>query len=86
MENRMVFKRKINNPQGYLLAGMAFFLIGIFAAQVADGRLIGAFFTRLIPDGSLKDTIQGFAGGFSIPMFLASGYFHLRNIIVNRRK
>jgi len=82
----MVLKRKISDPQGYLLAGMVFFLIGIFATQVADGRLIGAFFTRLIPDGSLKDTIQGFAAGISIPFFIASGYFHIRNIIVNRRK
>jgi hypothetical protein len=80
----MVLKRKINNPQGYIMAGMVFFLIGIFASMIADGRLIGAFFSSLILNGSLRDTIQGFAGGFSVPLLGASIFFNMRGLMMWR--
>jgi Kef-type K+ transport system membrane component KefB len=80
----MVLIRKITDSQGYLTAGSVFFLVGIFASMVGDGRLIGAFFAGLISDKSLLHTIQGFAGGISIPMFFASIYFYLRSISMRR--
>jgi hypothetical protein len=80
----MVLKRKTQNPQAYIQAGIAFFLVGIFASTVADGRLIGAFFTNLIPSQALSHTIQVFAGGFAIPMFFASIFFMVRGLTMQR--
>jgi hypothetical protein len=76
----MVLKRKWHTPQGYITAGMAFFLIGIFASMVADGRLIGELFISLIPDETFAHTIQVFANGFSIPLLMASIYFQIRGL------
>jgi hypothetical protein len=59
---------------------MAFFLVGMFANMVADGRLFGAFFAGLIHDRSLMDAIQGVAAGFSIPIFCISIFFNLRGL------
>lgn len=82
----MMLKRKIQNSQDYITAGMAFLLIGIFASMVADGRLVGAFFASLVPSASLMDTIQGFADGFSIPMFCASIFLNLRGLAMQRSR
>lgn len=80
----MVLKRRIHNPQGYIQAGMVFFLIGIFTSMVADGRLVGHFLIDLIPTASLANTIQGFADGFSLPMLMASIFFSLRGLAMQR--
>jgi hypothetical protein len=82
----MILKRKIQQPKDYITAGMAFFLIGIFASMFADGRLIGAFFSSMISDESLLHTIQGFADGFSLPMFFASIFFNLRGLMLQRSR
>ena len=80
--------RKSRNytPQEYIQIGMAFFLIGLFVSMVGDGRLIGAFFTSLIPDQSVKDAIQGAAAGFSIPISCVSIYFNLRGLFMLRSR
>lgn len=80
----MILKRKKQRPEDYITAGMAFFLIGILASMFADGRLIGAFFSSLIPNESLLNIIQGFADGFSLPMFFASIFFNLRGLMMRR--
>lgn len=82
----MILKRKIQNPQDYITAGMAFFLIGILASMVADGRLVGVLITSRIPNESLIETIQGFADGFSIPMICASIFFNLRGLALQRSR
>lgn len=82
----MVLKRKIKDPQGYILAGMSFFMIGIFASMIGEGRLIMAFISGLIPDEALLHTIQGIGSGFSIPMLFASIYFNLRGLALKRTK
>jgi hypothetical protein len=85
-EESMVLKRKIKDPQGYILAGMSFFMIGIFASMIGEGRLIMTFFSNLIPNESLLHTIQGIASGFSIPMLFASIYFNLRSLALRRTR
>ena len=80
----MACKKRISTPQKNMQAGMAFFLIGIFASMVADGRLIGAFIINLIPDKSLLASIQGALAGFSVPIFCASIYFNLRGFAIMR--
>jgi hypothetical protein len=80
----MLLKRKIQDPNEYIMVGMAFFLIGIFASMLADGRLIGAFFIQLIPDEALINTVQGFADGFALPMLFASIFFNLRGLALRR--
>jgi Kef-type K+ transport system membrane component KefB len=82
----MLLKRKVQEPKDYITAGMAFFLIGIFASMFADGRLIGAFFSNMIPDESLMNSMQGFADGFSLPMFFASIFFNLRGLMLQRSR
>ena len=82
----MLLKRKIQDPQEYILAGMVFFLIGVLASMLADGRLIGGLFIRMIHEESLKHTIQVFAGGFSLPMFFASIFFFLRGLALRRSR
>ena len=82
----MALKRKLSTPQDYLQVGMAFFLIGIFVSQVADGRLIGAFFANLFALDSSTGAIQGFAAGLSIPIFCASIFFSLRSLVMLRSK
>jgi len=80
----MHLKPNIKNSQGYIQVGMTFFLIGITASLIADGRLIGAFFTNIIHEGPFLSTLQGFADGLSLPMFGASIYFNLRGLTVQR--
>jgi hypothetical protein len=82
----MLLKRKIQDPNDYLVAGMVFFLIGIFASMLADGRLIGALLIYLTPNESLIHTIQGFAHGFALPMFFASIFFSLRGLVLRRSR
>jgi hypothetical protein len=82
----MVLKRRLQTPKEYIQTGMAFFLIGIFASQVADGRLVGAFFISLIHNEALVDTLQGASVGFSIPLLCFSIYFNLRGFGMIRSK
>jgi len=82
----MALKNRISTPQEYIQVGMAFFLTGIFASMVADGRLIGTFIIRLIPHPSLLDSIQGAAAGFSVPVFCVSIFFYLRGITTIRTR
>ena len=80
----MVLKRKLSSPQKYIQVGMAFFLMGLFASQMADGRLIGAFFIKMLPGELSMDAIQGMAAGFSIPILCASIFFNLRGLTMLR--
>jgi len=82
----MTLKKRISTPQEYIRAGMAFFLIGIFASMLADGRFIGAFIISLIPDKSLLASIQGAVAGFSLPIFSASIFFNLRGLTMIRTR
>jgi hypothetical protein len=82
----MILKRKIQSPREYIGVGMAFFLIAMLLNMVADGRLIGAFFTSMIHDKSLLDTIQSIAAGFSIPISCASIFFNVRGLIMLRSR
>jgi hypothetical protein len=86
MEVKMTLKKRISTPQEYIQVGMAFFLIGIFASMVADGRLIGAFIISLIPDQPLLASIQGAVAGFSLPIFSASIFFNLRGLTMMRKR
>jgi hypothetical protein len=85
-EVKMALKKRVSTPQEYIQVGMAFFLIGIFASMVADGRLIGAFIISLIPDKSLLASIQGAVAGFSFPIFFASIFFNLRGLTMIRTR
>lgn len=80
----MVLKLKDYTPQEYIHIGMAFFLIGLSATMIGNGRLIGVLFANVIPDKSLLDAIQGFATGFSIPICCASIFFNLRGLSMLR--
>ena len=82
----MALKKRISTPQEYIQIGMTFFLIGIFASMVADGRLIGAFIISLIPDKSLLASIQGAVAGFSVPIFCASIIFNIRGLTMIRTR
>jgi len=82
----MILKISISTPQEHIQVGMAFFLIGLFASMVADGRLIGAFISSLIPDQPLLASIQGAAAGFSFPIFSASIFFNLRGLTMMRTR
>ena len=82
----MVLKRKNYTPQKTIQIGIAFFLVGIFAHMVADGRMIGDFFAYLFPYKSLIDVLQGVSAGFSIPIFCISIYFNLRGLYMLRSK
>ena len=82
----MEIKRKFHTPQGYITAGMIFFLVAICATQIADGRLLGAVLTGLIGNEALTGTIQGFADGFALPMFFASIFFSLRGYSLQRNQ
>jgi hypothetical protein len=86
VEDDMVLKRKIYTPQEYIQVGMGFFLVGMFADLVADGRLIGTFFAELIPSKSLLDAIHGVAAGVSIPIFCISIFFNLRGLSMLRSR
>jgi hypothetical protein len=85
-EVKMVFKKRISTPQECIQVGMAFFLIGIFASMVADGRLIGVFIISSIPDKSLLNSIQGAVAGFLFPIFCASIFFNLRGLTMIRTR
>jgi len=79
----MVLIRRTQNPQAYITAGLVFFLIAIFFSMLADGRLVG----RVLADqlsGRVLETLQGFSDGFSLPMFMASIYFQLRGLMLQR--
>jgi hypothetical protein len=65
------------------MTGRVFFLIGIFASMVSDGRLLGVLLTDPF-SGRALEFIQGFSGGFSIPILLASIYFSLRGLRLER--
>jgi hypothetical protein len=80
----MAFKHKKYTPQEMIQIGMMFFLLGVFVNMIADGRMIGAFFAKLITDSSLLSSIQGFAAGLSIPIFGVSIYFNVRGLIMHR--
>jgi hypothetical protein len=86
MEVKMTLKKRISTPQEYIRAGMAFFLIGIFASMLADGRFIGAFIISLIPDKSILASIQGAVAGFSLPIICASIFFNLRGLTMIRTR
>jgi hypothetical protein len=86
MEVKMALKKRISTPQEYIRGGMAFFLIGIFASMVADGRFIGAFIISLIPDKSLLTSIQGAVAGFSLPILCASIFCNLRGLTMIRTR
>jgi hypothetical protein len=79
MEVSMVLKRYIKNAQANIMIGRVFFLIGIFSSMVADGRLLGVLLTSQF-SGRALEIMQGFFGGFSIPMLLASIYFSMRGL------
>jgi hypothetical protein len=85
-EVKMALKKRISTPQEYIQTGMAFFLIGIFASMVADGKLIGVFIISLIPEKSLLASIQGALAGFSFPIFCASIFFNLRGLTMMRTR
>jgi hypothetical protein len=53
VEVKMALKKRISTSQEYIQVGMAFFLIGISASMVVDGRFIGAFIISLVPEKSL---------------------------------
>ncbi len=80
----MILKRGNHSSQSYIQAGMVSFLLGIFASQVADARLIGAYLTSWIPNEALVSFIQGFADGFSLPMLVASIILSLRGLAMQR--
>lgn len=80
----MFLKRKKHDVHSYVRTGMAFFLLGILASQVADARIIGAFIANWIANAALLNFIQGFAQGFSLPLLLASIYFNLRGLALWR--
>jgi hypothetical protein len=80
----MVLKRRKYTPQEYLQVGMAFFMVGIFASQMADGKMIGAFFAHLFQDKPLLDAIQGASAGFSIPILCVSIFFNVRGLYLLR--
>ena len=82
----MALKKRITDPQQYIQVGMFFFLIGITASIVAEGRFIGAFLSSLIPDKSLLALIQGAVAGFSVPIFCASIFFNLRGFSMTRTR
>jgi len=82
----MALKKRITTPQEYIRAGMVFFLIGIFASMLADGRFIGAFIISLNPDKSLLASIQGAGAGFSLPIYCASIFFNLRGLTMIRTR
>lgn len=82
----MIKVRKPYTPQEYIHIGMAFFLLGIFVSQVADGRLLGELFANMLPESFSADAIQGMAAGFSIPIFCASIYFNLNGLVMFRSK
>ncbi len=82
----MALKKRNSTPQEYIQVGMAFFLIGIFACMVADGRLVGTIIISLIPNKSLLVSIQSAAAGFSIPIFCASIFFNLRGLTMVRTR
>lgn len=79
----MVLKRHNKNAQANIMTGRVLFLIGIFSSMVADGRLLGALLADLV-SGRALDFMQGFSGGFSIPMLLASIYFSLHGLRLQR--
>lgn len=76
----MALKKRISTPQEYIQVGMAFFLIGIFASMVADGRLFGVFIIKLMPTKSSLASIQDAVAGFSIPIFCASIFYNIRGL------
>lgn len=80
----MALKRKIHNPQGYIAAGMVFFLIAMFVNMIGDVRLIGEFLSGLVSDETIWDHIRGFATGLSIPLCGASIYFNIRGLVLLR--
>lgn len=79
----MILKRYNNNPRAHITTGSVFFLVGIFSSMVADGRLLGTLLTNQF-SGSALDLLQGFADGFSIPILIASIYFSLRGLRLQR--
>ncbi|PWB50450.1 MAG: hypothetical protein C3F13_15985 [Anaerolineales bacterium] len=81
----MVQKRKNYLPQEYIHIGMAFFLLGIVLSMVAEDRMIGTVFAKMISDQILLAGIQGASAGFSIPIFCVSIYFNLRGLLMLRR-
>ncbi len=82
----MALKPRINTPQEHILVGMAFFLVGLFAHMVGDGRIIGAFCASLNHDQSALAPIQSIAGGILIPVSCASIYFNVRGLVMLRSK
>jgi hypothetical protein len=86
MEGKMAFKHKKYTPQEMIQIGMMFFLLGVLVNMIADGRMIGAFVTKLITNSSLLHSIQGFSAGFSIPILGASIYFNIRGLTMLRSR
>jgi hypothetical protein len=82
----MILKRKNYTTQEYTQVGRVFFLIGIFASQVADGRLMGAFFANIRPDKSSMELIQSVAAGSSTVIFCAAIFFYLHGLSILRSR
>jgi len=82
----MDLKRRISTPQKYIQVGMAFFMVGIVAYMVGDGRLIGAWLASFVHDQSVLATIRGIAIGFSIAVSCASIFFNVRGLVMMRSK
>jgi hypothetical protein len=82
----MILRRNSYTAQEYTRVGRLFFLIGIFASQVADGRLIGAFFVNILPDKSSLELIQSVAAGSSTVIFCAAIFFHLHGLSILRSR
>lgn len=82
----MVNNKKSYTPQEFIRVGMAFFLVGLFASMIADGRLIASIFERFVRDEFILNIIRGCADGFSIPVLCVSIFFNLRGLYLMSRR
>jgi hypothetical protein len=81
----MVGKKKLKNPAYMLGMGQIFLLIGILCSSISRSSPPMTGLSNLIPNESLLDTLQGFAGGLSIPMFASSIYLSLRGLTLRQK-
>ena len=80
----MVGKKRLQDPTNMLRTGQAFFLIGILCSSISRSSPPVSGLSTLITNEHLLDTLQGFAGGLSVPMLASSIYLSLRAVTLRR--
>lgn len=81
----MLAKKQLRDPAYTLRMGQVFFLIGILCSSISRSSPPVSGLSNIIANESVLDTLQGFAGGLSVPFLASSIYLNLRALTLRRK-